>query len=699
MIAAGAEWRYLDSGLSPAAQWRDVSFDDSTWEEGPAQLGYGDGDEQTIVSYGPNASQKFITSYFRRAFQVADPTGIRGLTLHTLRDDGAVVYLNGAEVWRSNMPAGTISHGTLALTGVSGAGETTFFPQFVDPALLVQGSNVVAVEIHQFDPGTSDLSFDLQLIGSPDAPAAFVTRGPYLQMGTAHQIRVRWRTNVPTDSRVRYGTAEGALDRVADEAAETTEHEILLSGLSAATRYFYSVGSTGGTLAGNDATHTFMTAPVPGTERPTRIWVLGDSGTANADAAAVRDAYFAFTGARETSLWLMLGDNAYDTGSDLEYQAAVFDMYPTMLRKAVLWPALGNHDTANLDTPAPTLPYFAMFSLPTAAEAGGVVSGTEKYYSFDYANIHFVCLDSMTSDRSTMGAMLTWLRDDLAATTRQWIVAFWHHPPYSKGSHDSDTDAREIEMRQNAVPILEDFGVDLVLTGHSHSYERSYLIDSHYGSSPTFVSSMKKNGGDGRVSGDGAYKKAGPGAVPHEGAVYTVAGSSGRVQAAPLDHPAMILSLPVLGSMVLDVDGGRLDAVFLRENGTVADSFTILKGALTLGTSLYLVTPCRAIDTRDHAAVPANTVRRVQLTGVCGVPSGARAVAINAVAINPTAAGYLALYPSDVPFAGSSTLNYQPQKSRANNAVLRLSSDGSIDVLNSGTSAVHFLIDVTGYFQ
>jgi hypothetical protein len=93
----------------------------------------------------------------------------------------------------------------------------------------------------------------------------------------------------------------------------------------------------------------------------------------------------------------MLGDNAYDTGTDAEYQAAVFSMYPSILRQSVLWSAIGNHDTAQSTNPSLSIPYFQIFNLPTNGEAGGVASGTEKYYSFDYANIHFICLDSMTS--------------------------------------------------------------------------------------------------------------------------------------------------------------------------------------------------------------------------------------------------------------------------------------------------------------
>jgi hypothetical protein len=276
----------------------------------------------------------------------------------------------------------------------------------------------------------------------------------------------------------------------------------------------------------------------------------------------------------------MLGDNAYETGTDSEFQAAVFDMYPTVLRQSVLWPTLGNHDTAQSSNPPASLPYFAMFTLPTNAQAGGMASGTEKYYSFDYANIHFICLDSMTSDRSSTGPMATWLRADLASSTRQWTIAFWHHPPYSKGSHNSDTESNLVEMRQTFLPILEEAGVDLVLAGHSHSYERSYLIDGHYGTSSTFTNAMKKNGGSGRADETGAYEKPTLGPGTHEGAVYAVAGSSGQISGGLLNHPAMFISLNNLGSMVLDVNGNTLDAKFLRENGEVWDYFRIVKGTV-----------------------------------------------------------------------------------------------------------------------
>jgi acid phosphatase type 7 len=578
LVPTGAIWKFLANGTDQGTSWRASSFSDSTWPSGPAQLGYGDGDEATTVGFGPDANNKFITTYFRRTFSVTNPALFTSLTLRLLRDDGAVVYLNGVEVWRTNMPAGTVGFLTPASAAIAGADESTFVQTTISPASLVSGTNVLAIELHQSGGTSTDISFDLQLIGSDGS--ASVTRGPYLQIGTPNSTVVRWRTNIATDSRVSYGTTQGSLTSNAGNSVQTTEHEVALSGLSPATKYFYSVGSTSQVLAGNDATHFFVTSPAAGTSSPTRIWVLGDSGTANANAQAVRNAYLSFTGSTHTNLWLMLGDNAYETGTDSEYQAAVFNMYPTTLRQSVLWPTLGNHDTAHSSNPPASLPYFGMFTLPANAQAGGVASGTEKYYSFDYGNIHFICLDSMSSDRSASGPMATWLRADLASSARQWTIAFWHHPPYSKGSHNSDTESELVQMRQTFLPILEDAGVDLVLAGHSHSYERSYLIDGHYGISSTFTNAMKKDGGSGRADGTGAYGKPTLGPGPREGAVYAVAGSSGQASGGLLNHPAMFISLNNLGSMVLDVNGNTLDAKFLRENGEVSDYFRIVKGTV-----------------------------------------------------------------------------------------------------------------------
>jgi hypothetical protein len=411
------------------------------------------------------------------------------------------------------------------------------------------------------------------------ASSGTITRGPYLQKAAPTQMTVCWRGSASKVGRVRYGTSLQNLNQFKDDAAAPASpynHVITLTGLTAATTYYYSVGSATDTLVGG-ADYTFITPPVPGTVLPTRIWALGDAGTADGNQTAVRDAFYNWTGTRVPNLVLQLGDNAYDAGTDTEFQNAMFNIYPTMLRKTPFWSCLGNHETAQSTAYVDTYPYFSIYTLPTAGECGGIASGTEHYYSFDYGNIHCIALDSMTASRASNGAMAVWLQNDLASTTATWIICFFHHPPYTKGSHNSDTEGELIQMRQNLQPILEAGGVDLVLAGHSHCYERSYLLDGHYGLSTTLTAAMKKNAGSGRPSGTGAYIKPLSGPRDHFGTVYAVAGSAGKISGGSLNHPAHFISLNNLGSLVLDVNGSRLDATFLRENSSTPDTFTIIK--------------------------------------------------------------------------------------------------------------------------
>jgi hypothetical protein len=571
LVPAGSMWRFLDDGSDQGTAWRAPEFDDTAWPCGFAELGFGDFDEETVLYAGPTGNQ-YITYYFRLAFDLTGASSYTSLNLGVLRDDGVIVYLNGASLWRNNMPAGLIGYRTLASTNVSGAAEDTFYSADLAPTALRNGINVLAVEVHQSSRTSSDLSFDLQLTGISVPPR--VTRGPYLQKGNTTNVVVRWRTSVPADSQVRFGTVAAALNRVAFDPFVTTEHEVLLADLSPNTLYYYSISTSEQALAG-DSSYYFVTAPAG--PKPTRLWVIGDSGTANFNARAVYDAYRNFNGARYTDLWLMLGDNAYGIGTDQEYQNAVFNMYPELLRQTVLWSTIGNHETYS-GTFA-DFPFLHIFTQPQNGECGGVASGTERYYAFDYGNIHFVCLDAMTSDRSVDGPMCTWLQEDLEATTNDWVIAFWHHPPYTHGSHNSDFEIELVQMRENVVPILESFGVDLVLCGHSHCYERSFLIDGHYGVSSTFTEEMKKDGGSGREDDTGPYLKAALGPGTKQGAVYIVAGCAGQISGGSLDYPAMFLSENRLGSLVLDINGLTLQAKFLRETGVIDDYFTMLKGS------------------------------------------------------------------------------------------------------------------------
>jgi hypothetical protein len=146
-------------------------------------------------------------------------------------------------------------------------------------------------------------------------------------------------------------------------------------------------------------------------------------------------------------------------------------------------------------------------------------------------------------------------------------------------------------MRERFLPMLEANGVDLVLSGHSHSYERSYYINGHYGLSGTFGINTHAVGdtgeGDGRISGNGAYREPSAGPEEDKGTVYITAGSSGKISGGSLDHPAMFHSVNLLGSCVMNVSGDTLNVEFLTDAGAVNDHFTIIKctGEVALNSS------------------------------------------------------------------------------------------------------------------
>jgi hypothetical protein len=532
---------------------------------------------------------------------------------------------------------------------------------------------------------------------SHGALALAVTRGPYLQTATSASVVVCWRTDVPVDGRVFVGANPAALTLAFSDAGSATEHAVAVTGLSPRTRYYYAVGTATGVLA-PAAPASFVTPPPAGTPAPLRIWALGDSGTADANTRAVRDAYVAATAGRPADLWLMLGDNAYVAGTDAEYQAAVFAAFPAQLAAMPLWPAFGNHDGGSANGGTGTGVYFDVFRLPKAAEAGGVASGTEAYYSFDAGNVHFVCLDAYDVSRLPGGPMLTWLAADLAATAQTWIVAYWHHPPYTKGTHDSDTETELVEMRQFVNPVLEAAGVDLVLCGHSHVYERSFLLDGHYGHSTTFAPSMKKDGGTGDPAGTGPYRK--PAArTPHSGTVYVVAGSGGQLGTGPLNHPAMLRSVSERGSLVIDANGGRLDVRFVRSDGAVRDAFAIVKS----GALFHALPPCRAVDTRRAGgALAAGEARTFVAAGACGIPAAAASVSANLAVTGALAAGALSAYPGDLAAPpGVETVRFRAGQTRANGALVGLAGDGSgsFVVRNVSGAPAHAILDVNGWFE
>ena len=391
---------------------------------------------------------------------------------------------------------------------------------------------------------------------------------------TTTSMKIVWRTDLASDSRVLRGPGPARLTTETLDPRLVTDHVVTVTGLVPGQRYFYAIGSSATVLAGGDETYFFETLPPPTEAAEVTIWAMGDAGRGNANQLVVRDAMLATLGGEAPDIMMHLGDLAYNFCTDGELSDHLLGVYEQTLRHTPLWPTVGHHESFNNDIAAQTGPYYRAFELPVNAESGGWPSQTESYYSFDYGTLHVVCLASIGVPVEPDSVMLQWVEADLANANADWVIVTFNHGPYSKGTHDSDTDQWMTAMREVVLPVLELYGVDLVLSGHTHDYERSHLVDGAY-DTPTTAEGHILDAGDGRPDGDGAYCKS-PGMNPHEGAVYIIAGHAASGGLAG-DHPLMAVQDPFHGSCLVRIAGGELTVQDIVLGGVVLDHFTITK--------------------------------------------------------------------------------------------------------------------------
>ena len=478
----------------------------------------------------------------------------------------------------------------------------------------------------------------------------------FLQQISFDSAIVKWRGGPDL---VWYGSEPDVLSQNVTANVEAGHKISKLEGLSADTVYYYAFQEVGPEAD----IMSFRTAPASGAvpaDGNTHIWLLGDSGTATekqggsysheGEAIDVMNGFLEYNksqaGNEPLDMLLLLGDNAYLEGTDEQWQGAFFDIYTEIIKGVATWPTIGNHemgtgapfnicvyrripacdsgpvlmnlggissssdpDSYDSDGDGPDssgLPYLNIFTLPAKGEMGGVPSGTEQYYSLNYGNVHVVSLDSQLTNRdeAQRATMRDWLVDDLSANELDWTIVIFHHPPYSKGSnHDSDREQNEIDMRVTFAPVFENYGVDVIYSGHSHSYERSWYLRGHYGMSDSFdITNNAFLDADGNPS-------LGQGSKPYqqgeaEGrSVYTVAGNAGKADKEKpcpegmemgctlpnwLKHPAHRTfsqltpeyksnGIALKGSIVLDAKESTLTSRFVDENGQVLDYFTITR--------------------------------------------------------------------------------------------------------------------------
>lgn len=284
-----------------------------------------------------------------------------------------------------------------------------------------------------------------------DHGAALVARGAYLQQVTTTGARVGWVTMQPDGAAVALSTPGSSVQpivaQVETRAAGANQMWAEIDALSPASIYCYALADAGGAVTSPTGLRTAPTANDPA---PLRFLAFGDSGGGGSDQYALLEQMYTVP----YELMIHTGDVAYESGTEDQFEANVFDVYADLFRNIPFFPAAGNHDYGT----AQGAPFRDVFNLP----------GEEKWYSFDYGRVHFVALDTEESYET----QAAWLARDLAATPLTWKIVYLHRPPYSSGNHGSDTALRAV-----LAPILARYGVQLVLAGHDHDYERTTPID------------------------------------------------------------------------------------------------------------------------------------------------------------------------------------------------------------------------------
>jgi acid phosphatase type 7 len=602
--ATASQWRYIGGGTSlDGTNWKMPDFAETNWLTRLSAFGFG-GSIPAANTYIPEdntaggagvAGARYPTLYFRKTINVSNPIQYEKFKISTRFDDAVVIWINGQEAFRNNIGANP-SYNTLAASAIANNGAD-IYTGFVNPSLFVPGYNTIAVEVHQAAATSSDMYFDMELTGVYGTGAG-ITRNPYLMAGSISAVTFRWRTDIATATAVRLSDSSGAGPLLFSLNNQTANHEIRVDGLLPATKYFYEAGTLfNGSFEKlqGDADNYFTTLPADTPGSKITIAAFGDCGRNDFSYQTnTLQAYrnYIGTAGNAATAWILLGDNAYMNGTEQEYDYNFFNIYGNnILKNHILYPSPGNHDYADREAlkTVRDIPYYTNFSFPVNGECGGLPSGTPSYYSFDIGNVHLLSLDSYGKEGpysmyDTLGPQAVWVKADLEANTKPWVIAYWHHAPYTFGSHNSDTEGDLQAIRDRFIRILERYGVDIILCGHSHAYERSYVLKNFFANSAAFVKQQHTtNTSSGKYDGtnNSCPYTFPPGKINH-GTVYVVSGSAGAGVGSTTalfndpngSHP---FSLNTGGCFIIDVQDNRLDAKFLRSNGNIGDRFTILK--------------------------------------------------------------------------------------------------------------------------
>ncbi|MHA7963211.1 S-layer homology domain-containing protein [Paenibacillus sp. CAU 1782] len=492
-MSKNAEWKYLDTGVDQGNSWQS-SYGDKDWAIGQAPLGFAAtttkfGSLNTTISFGSDSRNKHTTSYFVTNLNVdLDEINSYGQLLGNFGiDDGAVMYVNGTEVFRAGMPEGTITYSTFATSNKSNPvlyNEIDLTAPL--KANLQDGDNVIAVEVHQSTLTSSDLYFDMELTAMLDAPPLEVSKvvvtfngNPQTSKGfvwytpltsTRSDLEVVEKTGGQADfgnAQAFIGNAKTATNSIAEHV-----HKAEAAGLKPDTEYFFRVGDKDLNIWSE--TGVFETAPAE--KVPFTFIDLTDTQAKEEDEAILSGQTLekALATVPDAKFVVHNGDVVENGTAEEEWNWLLGHSQNSLLRTTIV-PAAGNHEPSGSS-------FFEHFNLQQA-ENSATVSGA--YYSYDYSNVHFIVLN--TNENSSEYANMSleqveWLKQDVAKAKEagaEWIILNMHKGPYTTASHATDTDIMGATgLRTKIAPLIAELKIDLVLQGHDHIYARTKPIQS-----------------------------------------------------------------------------------------------------------------------------------------------------------------------------------------------------------------------------
>ncbi|MDP0499753.1 MAG: GH92 family glycosyl hydrolase [Verrucomicrobiota bacterium JB022] len=508
LIESGDIWKFLDNGSDQGTAWRAPSFDDSSWSEGPSKLGYGDSHNTTTIGYGPDSNNKYPTTYFRHHFTVDSVQNVVGLNVDVVRDDGVILYLNGHEIVRDNMPAGEVDYLDWSANTVDGSAETTFYNFVVSSRYLVEGANVLAAEVHNRSGNSSDLGFNLKvgaLVYSENAPepvSESVTAEVDGHAGSDYTGSLAQYVTDPNGDALAFSKVSGPAWLVVNADGSISgqpgmgdigENRFVISvtdGMDGTVEFEYIVHV--------DEGFELARAPLPTLGERLRFGVIPDTqGSTNGVPVVEASSVAAKIIELAPELVIEVGDVTDGNSSGDSKLSQLNLLKQTMvnpLRDAGIeyYPVRGNHDSnASSLTSDQAWVWQKAFPWlfegqeplidPTDVPGGSGAAPNYRNYSFVLdtgANTFLIALDEW--DGGTDTNYSEWLRAKLAEIRAEHpdahIFPYSHTGVFATSLHPAMTEY----ISTGPGPFIEacaEYHIDGWLAGHNHIYDRSMAVD------------------------------------------------------------------------------------------------------------------------------------------------------------------------------------------------------------------------------